>query len=86
MKQKASIKHAGYWMIKSEKPASGFRNEKRKPVVLGLCILLVIIFSIVLWDSFHNQEVHNILKTGHIEPLDLPKDSLIHKLKDLFHE
>lgn len=71
---------------KIRKTCERIPQEKRKSVVLGLCILLVIIFSIVLWNSFDNQEVQHSLKTGHIEPLNLTKDSLIHKLKDQFHE
>ncbi len=61
-------------------------QKKRKVVVLGLCILFASVFSFMLWDSFNNQEVQKILNIEHIKPLDLPRDSLIHKLKDVFHE
>jgi hypothetical protein len=61
-------------------------QKKRKIVVLGLCILFVTVFSFMLWDSFNNQVVQKILHIEHIKPLDLPQDSLIHKLKDVIHE
>ena len=61
-------------------------QKKRKVVVLGLCILFASVFSFMLWDSFNNQEVQKILDIEHIKPFDLPQDSLIHKLKDVFHE
>lgn len=61
-------------------------QKKRKVVVFGLCFLFVAVFSFMLWDSFNNQEVRKILDMEHIRPLDLPQDSLIHKLKDVFHE
>ncbi|MEZ5104518.1 MAG: TraL conjugative transposon family protein [Draconibacterium sp.] len=61
-------------------------QKKRKVVVLGLCILFASVFSFMLWDSFNNQEVQNILDIEHIKPLDLPQDSLNHKLKDVIHE
>ncbi len=61
-------------------------QKKRKVVVLGLCFLFVTVFSFMLWDSFNNQGVRKILDIEHIKPLDLPQDSLIHKLKDVFHE
>ncbi|QGY45772.1 DUF3989 domain-containing protein [Maribellus comscasis] len=61
-------------------------QNKRKVVVLGLCFLFVAVFSFMLWDSFLNQGVQKMLEIEHIKPLDLPKDSLIHKLKDVFHE
>lgn len=60
-------------------------QKKRKPVVFGLCFLFVAIFSFMLWDSFHNQEGHKVIDIKHMKPLDLPKDSLIHKLKDVIH-
>ncbi len=61
-------------------------QKKRKVVVLGLCILFASVFSFMLWGSFNNQEVQKIPDIEHIKPLDLPQDSLIHKLKDIFHE
>lgn len=61
-------------------------QTKRKPAVFGLCFLFVAVFSFMLWDSFNNQEVHKIIDIKHIKSLDLPKDSLIHKLKDVIHE
>lgn len=61
-------------------------QKKRKVVVFGLCILFASVFSFMLWDSFNNQEARKILDIEHIKPLDLPQDSLIHKLKDVFHE
>ena len=60
-------------------------QKKRKVVVLGLCLLFVAVFSFMLWDSLNNQEAQNILDIEHIKPLDLPQDTLIHKLKDVFH-
>lgn len=60
--------------------------EKRKVVVCGLCILFASVFAFMLWNSFNNQEVQKILDIEHIKPLDLPQDSLIHKLKDVLHE
>ena len=60
-------------------------KKKRKPVVFGLCLLFVAVFSVMLWNSFNNQKVHKMSEFEHIKPLDLPKDSLIHKLKDVIH-
>ncbi|HBL77036.1 MAG: hypothetical protein A2W90_19305 [Bacteroidetes bacterium GWF2_42_66] len=59
-------------------------QKKRKPVVFGLCFLFVAVFSFMLWDSFTNQ-VRKVPDIKHIKSLDLPKDSLIHKLKDVIH-
>jgi hypothetical protein len=59
-------------------------QKKRKPVVFGLCFLFVAVFSVMLWDSFTNQ-VKKVPEFEHIKSLDLPKDSLIHKLKDVIH-
>ena len=59
-------------------------QKKRKPAVFGLCFLFGAVFSVMLWNSFHNQ-VHKMLEIEHLEPLDLPQDSLIHKLKDVIH-
>lgn len=59
-------------------------QKKRKPVVFGLCVLFVAVFSFMLWDSFTNQ-VRKVPQIKHIKSLDLPKDSLIHKLKDVIH-
>jgi len=50
-----------------------------------LCFLFVALFSFMLWDSFHKSEVEKIIDIKHIKSLDLPKDSLIHKLKDVIH-
>ena len=61
-------------------------QKQRKLVVLGLCFLFVAVFSFMLWDSFNNQEVQKILNIEHIKSLDLPQDTLIHKLKDVLHE
>ena len=61
-------------------------QKKRKVVVLGLCILFTSVFSFMLWDSFNNQEVQKIPDIEHIKSLDLPQDTLTHKLKDVFHE
>lgn len=58
-------------------------QKKRKPAVFGLCFLFVAIFSFMLWDSFTKLKVPEIHEIEHIKPLDLPKDSLIHKLKDV---
>ncbi|GAP69477.1 hypothetical protein BA6E_1134 [Bacteroidales bacterium 6E] len=60
-------------------------KKKRKPAVFGLCFLFGAIFSVMLWNSFNNQEVHKMLEIEHIKSLDLPQDSLIHKLKDVIH-
>ena len=60
-------------------------QKKRKPAVFGLCFLFVAVFSFMLWDSFHKTEVEKIIDIKHIKSLDLPKDSLIHKLKDVIH-
>lgn len=60
-------------------------QKKRKSVVFGLCFLFVAVFSVMLWDSFKSQEVHKMLEFEHIKSLDLPQDSLIHKLKDVIH-
>jgi len=59
-------------------------QKKRKPVVFGLCFLFVAVFSFMLWDSFTNQ-VQKVPEVEHIKSLNLPKDSLIHKLKDVIH-
>ena len=59
-------------------------QKKHKPIVFGLCFLFVAVFSFMLWDSFTNQ-VQKVPEIEHIKPLDLPKDSLIHKLKDVIH-
>ena len=59
-------------------------QKKRKPAVFGLCFLFVAIFFFMLWDSFTNQ-VQKVPEFEHIKSLDLPKDSLIHKLKDVIH-
>jgi hypothetical protein len=61
-------------------------QKKRKTVVLGLCFLLVTVFTFMLWDSFYNEEVQKIFEIEHIKSLDLPQDSLIQKLKDTNHE
>jgi hypothetical protein len=60
-------------------------QKKRKVVVLGMCFLFVVVFSFMLWDSFHNQEANKIFEIKHIKPLDLPQDSLIQKFKNKFH-
>lgn len=60
-------------------------QNKRKRVVLGMCFLFVVVFSFMLWDSFHNQEANNGFEIKHIEPLDLPQDSLNQKFKNKFH-
>lgn len=59
-------------------------QKKRKPIVFGLCVLFVAVFSFMLWDSFTNQ-VRKVPEIKHIKSLDLPQDSLIHKLKDVIH-
>ncbi len=59
-------------------------QKKRKPVMFGLCVLFVAVFSFMLWDSFTNQ-VRKVPEMKHIKSLDLPQDSLIHKLKDVIH-
>jgi hypothetical protein len=59
-------------------------QKKRKPVVFGLYFLFVAVFSFMLWDSFTNQ-VRKVPEIKHIKSLDLPTDSLIHKLKDVIH-
>ena len=59
-------------------------QKKRKLVVFGLCFLFVAVFSVMLWDSFTNQ-VRKVPEIKHIKSLDLPTDSLIHKLKDVIH-
>jgi hypothetical protein len=56
--------------------------EKRKQVVLGLCILFAAFFSYVLWDSFHSKGVQKLIKIEHITPLDLPQDTLINHFKN----
>lgn len=60
-------------------------QNKRKAVVLGMCFLFVTVFSFMLWDSFHNQGANKIFEIKHINPLDLPQDSLIQKFKNEFH-
>ncbi len=60
-------------------------QTKRKPAVFGLCFLFVAVFFFMLWNSFHKPEVQKIIEIKHIKSLDLPKDSLIHKLKDVIH-
>ncbi len=60
-------------------------QKKRKPAVFGLCFLFVAVFSFMLWDSFNNQGVQKTIDIKHIKSLDLPQDSLIHKLKDVIH-
>lgn len=60
-------------------------QKKRKPAVFWLCFLFVAVFSFMLWNSFHKPEVQKIIEIKHIKSLDLPKDSLIHKLKDVIH-
>ena len=60
-------------------------QKKRKGVVLGMCFLFVTVFSFILWDSFYNQEVYKKFDIKHIEPLDLPHDSLIQEFKNEFH-
>jgi hypothetical protein len=60
-------------------------QKKRKVVVFGMCFLFVVVFSFMLWDSFHNQEANNGFEIKHIEPLDLPQDSLNQKFKNKFH-
>lgn len=59
-------------------------QKKRKPAVFGLCFLFVAVFSFMLWDSF-NSQVRKVPEIKHIKSLDLPKDSLIHNLKDVIH-
>ena len=59
-------------------------QKKRKPAVFGLCFLFVAVFSLMLWNSFTNQ-VRKVPEIMHIKSLDLPKDSLIHNLKDVIH-
>ena len=61
-------------------------EKKRRPFILGLCILFMAIFLGTIWDSFHRQEAQKILEMQHIEPLNLPMDTLNHKLKDVIHE
>jgi hypothetical protein len=59
-------------------------QKKRKPIVFGLCVLFVAVFSFMLWDSFSNQ-VRKVPEIKHIKSLDLPQDTLIQKLKDVIH-
>ena len=59
-------------------------QKKRKPIVFGLCVLFVAVFSFMLWDSFTNQ-VRKVPEIKHIKSLGLPQDSLIQKLKDVIH-
>ena len=76
------------WLVDDtiRKACERIPQKKRKVVVFGLCFLFVTVFSFMIWDSFNNQEVQKILNIEHIKPLDLPQDTLIHKLKDVFHE
>lgn len=67
------------------KACEGIPQKKRKPFVFGLCFLFVAVFSVMLWNSFNNKEVHKMPEFEHIKSLDLPQDSLIHKLKDVIH-
>lgn len=60
-------------------------QKKRKPAVFGLCFLFGAVFSVMLWNSCYNPEAQKIIDIKHLRPLDLPKDSLIHKLKDVIH-
>ena len=60
-------------------------QKKRTPAVFGLCLLFVAVFTFMLWNSFHNQKEHKVINIKHMKPLDLPKDSLIYKLKDAIY-
>lgn len=60
-------------------------QKKCKPAVFGLCFLFGAIFLVMVWNSFYNPEAQKIIDIKHLRPLDLPKDSLIHKLKDVIH-
>lgn len=60
-------------------------QKKRKSVVMGICFLFVTVFSFMLWDSFNNQGAQKGFEINHIEPLDLPQDSLIQEFKNEFH-
>lgn len=59
--------------------------NKRKCVVLGMCLLFVAIFSFMLWKSFQTEGVQKLIKIEHITPLDLPEDSLSNHLKKYLH-
>ena len=59
--------------------------EKRKFMVLGLCLSFVILFSLMIWSSFHSEGVQKVIKIEHITPLDLPQDTLVNKLKKYLH-
>lgn len=68
-----------------QKACARIPQEKRKVVVFGMCILFVVVFSFMLWDSFHNQEAKKVFEIKHIKPLDLPQDSLNQKFKNEYH-
>jgi hypothetical protein len=77
----------GYRMLDDtlRKACEKIPQKKRKAVVLGMYFLFVTVFSFILWDSFYNQEAMKTFEMKHIEPLDLPQDSLIQKFKNEFH-
>jgi hypothetical protein len=68
-----------------QKACAQIPQKKRKVVVFGMCFLFVVVFSFMLWDSFHNQEANKVFEIKHIKPLDLSQDSLIQKFKNEYH-
>jgi hypothetical protein len=68
-----------------QKACARIPQKKRKVVVIGMCFLFVVVFSFMLWDSFHNQEANKVFEIKHIKPLDLPQDSLNQKFKNEYH-
>jgi len=61
---------------KIRKACEGIPPKKRKFVVLCLCLTFVVVFSIMLWQSFQTEGVKKLINIEHITPLDLPQDSL----------
>lgn len=59
--------------------------KKRKFVVLGLCFSFIVVFSIMLWQSYRTEGVQKLIKFEHITPLDLPEDSLTIHFKKYNH-
>jgi len=58
-------------------------ENKRRMVVLGMCVMFTLLFAFALCDSFRDPKVKDLFKIEHITPLDLPQDSIINQLKDL---
>ncbi len=55
--------------------------QKRKFMVLGLGLSFILLFSFMVWDTFHPESAKGKIKIEHITPLDLSQDTLVNKLK-----